>query len=355
MRSPFAFTVLFIAFLFGSLHEINAQFNPYQSRYQGWNGDQIYRSPIRKFLNFFSLNVSMGYGRTFYNVKPGVDVLETPERIILLNNYSINGNSVSYSGVSNWMNSPDSVAGTVAIGNNIGDNRVLFNDSSATGYRGSGYNIPLTLGLHVDIIKRFRVGVGAVFEWHGFKKLRPKENGYFPYQPDFNSVLLKRYFFTVGGKVYNLKGWTYYLDIQLGKVNYGKKAYDRDYVENGLYFNIGVPIEFEYSEYFFVFFRPSFDIKNYKVNMPGGGTQNLPAQIKVGQPQLTLNFGVRIKYPEIPRCPVKSCQTQLKHVHGSKEFRGQPFYKKQNPKIGELYPELQRNKGKNRRRMGGGN
>ncbi|GAA4297851.1 hypothetical protein GCM10023183_05880 [Nibribacter koreensis] len=34
-------------------------------------------------------------------------------------------------------------------------------------------------------------------------------------------------------------------------------------------------------------------------------------------------------------CPINSCQTRMVHRHGEQEFRGMPWYKKQNPRIGE--------------------
>lgn len=41
-----------------------------------------------------------------------------------------------------------------------------------------------------------------------------------------------------------------------------------------------------------------------------------------------------------PLCPISSCQVRMVHQHGgSEEFRGMPFYKKQNPKIGESLPK----------------
>ena len=42
------------------------------------------------------------------------------------------------------------------------------------------------------------------------------------------------------------------------------------------------------------------------------------------------------------RCPIESCQTKMVHTHGGQEFRGMPWYKKQNPKTGELDPVLNR-------------
>ncbi|UYZ64085.1 hypothetical protein [Hymenobacter weizhouensis] len=34
-------------------------------------------------------------------------------------------------------------------------------------------------------------------------------------------------------------------------------------------------------------------------------------------------------------CPMVSCHTRKVHLHNGVQYRGQPFYKKQNPAIGE--------------------
>ncbi|OKL41564.1 hypothetical protein [Pontibacter flavimaris] len=36
-----------------------------------------------------------------------------------------------------------------------------------------------------------------------------------------------------------------------------------------------------------------------------------------------------------PACPIGPCQVRMEHIHGDQEYRGQPIWKKQNPKIGE--------------------
>ncbi|WP_192820876.1 hypothetical protein [Rufibacter sp. LB8] len=37
----------------------------------------------------------------------------------------------------------------------------------------------------------------------------------------------------------------------------------------------------------------------------------------------------------MPKCPINACQTRKVHRHGEQQFRGMPWYKKQNPRIGE--------------------
>jgi hypothetical protein len=43
-------------------------------------------------------------------------------------------------------------------------------------------------------------------------------------------------------------------------------------------------------------------------------------------------------------CPITSCHVRMVHAHGEDEFRGQPFWKKQNPKIGEKLPKRSQEK-----------
>ncbi len=340
MRNRFYGLLCFVFLFIGNSLLFAQAFNPYQHAYQGWDGDKIKKaSPIRAFLNKFSLNVNGGYGRTFYSQTINSDVLETPEDIIILNEYTVTGNSVSYTGIINWLNAPTSTTGTADI-SPTSENRILYADSADNRYRGSGFNIPLNVSLHLDI-DRFRIGGGIMYEIHRIKQLNPKEQGSHPYVPNFGATTMFRYYLTFGAKFYHIKGWDYNVDFQIGKVKYGNQ-YEKSTFQNGVYFNLGFPLEYELSEYFFVVVRPSFDFKSYTTTL-AGGTGVSPAEgtsFQFNQPALYVNVGVRMKLPEIKRCPVKSCRTQLKHVHGSREFRGQPFYKEQNPKIGELYPEL---------------
>jgi hypothetical protein len=36
-----------------------------------------------------------------------------------------------------------------------------------------------------------------------------------------------------------------------------------------------------------------------------------------------------------PACPIGACQVRMVHPHGEQDYRGRPFWKKQNPKMGE--------------------
>lgn len=358
MRITIITLTVFLFLLLGNNASFAQAFNPYQHAYQGWDGNKIKKaSPIRAFLNKFSLNVNAGYGMTFYNQDIKSDVLEVAPiqssgdgpKIVVLSNYSVSGNSITYNGFTNWLNAPQLDSGNYVLQPD-GPANILYADSADNKFKGNGFNIPINVSLHLDI-DRFRIGGGIMYEIHRVKELRPVAQGEQPYIPNFNATTMFRYYFTAGAKVYHVKGWDYNVDLQIGKVRYGKQ-YDKTRFQNGIFFNLGLPFEYELSEYFYVVVRPSFDFKSYTTTTAGGGGAT-PAEglnFQFNQPAFYLNFGVRMKLPEIKRCPVKSCKTQLKHVHGSREFRGQPFYKEQNPKIGELYPELIQEKNRRKKK-----
>ncbi|NJN24812.1 MAG: hypothetical protein HC819_01885 [Cyclobacteriaceae bacterium] len=342
MHKYFSCVILIFVFLLEVESAFSQTFNPYQHAYQGWDGDKIKKaSPFRAFLNKFSANISIGYGRTFYTMKPQNDVLEGGASLVLLGDYTTGSDTVPGIGIINWLNSPEVVnSPSDPYATNAG--QILNADSAEIKYAGSGFNIPFRLNVQFDI-DRFRIGGGISYELHGINRLNPKGQGTQAYEPNFNTTPMFRYYFFLGGKVYHLLGWDYNVDVEIGKVKYGNQ-YNKSALSNGLYFSLGLPLEYEMSEYFWFFVRPAFEFKNYAISVNEGISAT---SFQYKQPALYVHVGVRMKIPEIKRCPVKSCRTQLKHVHGGQEFRGQPFFKEQNPKIGELYPELEMNKRKN--------
>ncbi len=276
---------------------------------------------------------SFGYGATFYKTEwPDVDILQHENKATLLESFTQNGDQIDYVGIDDWTFSPVSQAGYITANETT---RLIYGDSLTPTYKGMGKNIPFSFSLHLDI-QRFRIGAGYAFEVQGLKKLKPNTGGDFEYKPVMQSTMSRRFYVLLGGKFYHWKGWDYHAEFQIGKVTYGPR-YDKTLLSNGIYFNIGIPIEYEFSEYFWFFVRPSFEIRNYSLAMPVQYPDSgIPETYTFKQPTVYVNVGFRYKFPEIRRCPVKACHTQLKHVHGNKEFRGQPFYKEQNPGTGEL-------------------
>jgi hypothetical protein len=323
-------------------------FNPYQHNYQGWDGNRIHRSPFRAFLNKFSLSVGGGYGLSYYRHDLPGDLLTSEDSKLILGSYSVTGNEVNFTAAANWLNAPQLATGSVTL---VDSWELIPADSAMQIYRGKGHSAPLSLSLTYDFA-RFRIGGGVAWEKHWIGDLYSDQDPY-PYRADFQSTSFLRYYLTMSARLYSFLGWHYNTELQIGKVSYGD-AFDRSSIRNGAFFNLGFPIEYEFSEYMLFFVRPSFELKNYTALLPqteGGG---LPPSVFHRQNALYVQIGFRLKYPEVPRCPIASCSTQMKHVHGNAEFRGQPFRKKQNPKIGELHPRLLKYKGGNRKKISGG-
>jgi hypothetical protein len=50
-----------------------------------------------------------------------------------------------------------------------------------------------------------------------------------------------------------------------------------------------------------------------------------------------------------PACPISACQVRMVHPHGEQDYRGRPFWKKQNPKMGEKLDKVSQEKVVNRK------
>jgi hypothetical protein len=327
---------------------------------------QVRKNPLREFLNKFSFSFTAGYGRTFYKHElPGYGIINKDDSLyngLYLFSLADSLNS-PFVGFQNWLNAP--MADSVDRFENIDLNNQVLGDTARLGFRGNAPTIPLTLIVHYNFLERFRLGAGISFERHSLPTMNPfvGEEVLGQYRPNVEKSTFIRYFGVFGGKVYQRMDWSYFVDIQIGKVKMGK-AFEKESINQGIFFNIGVPIEYEFSEYFRVYLRPSYEFKNYKVLL------SETRAINHRQPALYIHFGFRYNIPELPRCPLKAknptgydypkkftnktCRTQKKHIHGDQAYRGQPFYKKQNPKIGENHPNLHKYRLFNRRKVSGG-
>ena len=226
-----------------------------------------------------------------------------------------------------------SLTGTTGYG------RTYYNpvDTSSLKFKGGG--IPVTVSLHFNFLERYRLGGGAGAEFHRLNQFDPStENGVTKQGTTFT-----RFYGMFGAQVYDYWSYSFVPEIQVGKINLGK-GFDKSIVSNTLYFNLGVSIEKNLSEYFRVILRPSYERKSYTADEISG-------PVKYKMPAVYLQLGVSINYPDVPRCPINSCRAQMKHVHFGNEYRGQALPIKQNRKYGELRPRLLKYKRKNRKKI----
>lgn len=305
-------------------------------------------SPFRKILSKIHFGFSTGYGRTFYKQDlSGFTLLQQQDStpLIFANNLDISNNNVS-TGLRYWYNDVNQ-ANDVTI--NPTNDFLVNSDTTDLVFRAPSWSIPIMATLHVEFMDRYKIGGGFMFEYHrpGAFEAKDLSGRVAPIQPNFGSAFFKKYFLILGGKVYRYYEYLLSVDAHIGAFNLSKK-FNSSLIQKGVFFNLGATVERELSEYFTAFVRPSYDFKNYTITPPESGNS-----VNTRMNAFFIGVGVTYRVPELRRCFIKTCTTQVNHQHGNKEYRSRmhPIFKKQNPHHGENFPRLFKNKKKNRKKL----
>lgn len=311
--------------------------------------DHFYADPVngglRNFLSKFHFSLSTGYGQTFYNQDlADFTVLQQPDSLPVIFNGQ-GGIPASINGYRYWFNRAEPSGSRTY---NASQDFVAAGDTSSLAFRGRGWSIPLNVSVHFEF-DRYKIGGGFMMEYHRPGEMSPNRFGdrINSYSPDFNSTFYKKYYFLFGAKVYRYKYFVLSADAHVGGFSLSRK-FDKAQISKGIYFNLGMTVERELSEYVRVFARPSYDFKSFTLNLPESNQS-----LRTGMNAMYLQFGITYRIPELKRCYIKECRTQVNHQHGNMEYRSRvhPWYKKQNPHHGENYPSLIKYKGKNKKKM----
>jgi len=298
------------------------------------------KSPFRSILKNFVFSVSTGYGNTFLSHKLdgfGIAQADGVQPVIFpadgTNRYS------------NWVNFVQSQASGAGP-----DSFVVNSDTTKLGFKGNGLNIPLKLTVHYEFLKRYRVGGGLSYEAMFMGDFNPTnyKDRIETFRPGNPEGIMKKYFGMLGVSFYRWHNLLFTGDVNVGGYSPGNN-FAKDLIKKGVYVNAGVTIEHELSEYLRLFARPSFEIKNYTLTIPGSNDRSIVHNMNA----FYLNVGLSYSIPELPRCYHPDCHAQINHPHGNKEYRSRmhAFYKKQNPHYGENYPKLIKEKRKNRKKL----
>lgn len=309
---------------------------PYSPADAGRNGEQgIKRSVIRGILNKFSITLMSGYGRTRYaHDLSGFSVLQQADNL-----YIMKGGSTSppLTGYTDWFVAPEKVNG-LSVGPN---DTYISSDTTDLRFSAGGNNIPLILAVHYNFGKfRFGAGVSAELQSIGTIKNSYGEDRLGWQSTNYKTGLATRIFALAGVRYWDYWDYSFVVDLQIGKLNLGEN-FNESLVDQGMFFNLGLPIEKNFSELFRIVLRPAVEFKSYSMRLP-----EADRTIDIKAPVFYIQAGLSLNYPKVPRCPIPSCRTQVLHVHFGKEYRGQPITKKQNPGYGENHPELLMHKGK---------
>jgi len=223
----------------------------------------------------------------------------------------------------------------------------VSSDTSKLGFKGHGLNIPLKATLHYEFLKRYRIGIGYSYElmsmgtYHSIS-YQDKISGFRPAKP---TGFMNKYFVMLGGSFYRLGDYLFTGDLNIGGYSPGTN-FNKSLIKKGIYGNIGVTVEKDFSEYLRGFIRPSFEMKGYTLSVDD-------KSIKHHLNAVYINIGVTYSLPSLPRCYNKNCHAQINHAHGDREYRSRmhKIWKWQNPNYGQNNPELIRYKGKNKRKL----
>jgi len=295
---------------------------------------------VRTIFKNFSFGLSTGYGNTFFSHElTGFGIVQPTKGQPMI----FPAGGATDPKYVNWIN--NAMTDTLAIKPGY---FLVSSDTAKLGFKGHGFNIPLKATLHYEY-DRYRVGAGYSLEYMHmgeFQSISYKNDIH-----NFNSSgpngLMKKYFGMLGVSFYRWNDILFTADANVGGYKPGKN-FNYSLIKKGVYVNVGVMIEKEFSEYLKGFIRPSFEIKNYQLNLPEVG-KVIDHSINA----FYINIGLSYKIPELAKCYNKDCRVQMNHAHGDREYRSQvhPIYKKQNPMYGENHPKLIKYKGKNKKSL----
>src|SRR5690606_17226841 len=109
---------------------------------------------------------------------------------------------------------------------------------------------------------------------------------------------------------------------------------DKDLSKEGrLMFGGGPIIEVPLNDAFQAYAAPTYEYRNYGSTTLESGIE---AENTVGT--IFINVGIRARLDNLfakhPLCPIPSCHVRKVHRHNKGVYRGQPWFKKQNPRVG---------------------
>jgi hypothetical protein len=322
----------------------------------------VEREKTHTFLSKFVFGLSMGVGNTFlshntagfgiYQLQGGAPTLfdtnpEAPYNVQIPYPYPQNmDQAIRYS---NWFN--DVIKAEDPISTSV-FNPVSFQaiTTAPHNFRGNALSIPsLKLTVHYEY-KQFRIGAGYSYELMMLGILKGTSTSYpevYTLKPASSVGLMSKYFGILGYTFYRLGDYLFTADLNVGNFSPGTN-FNSALIQKGLFYNLGLTVERDFSEYFKVFARPSVEMKSYSIALAPSNKS-----ISHTMNAIYLNVGVTYRIPELPKCYNKDCRVQINHAHGNREYRSRvhKFYQKQNPGYGENDPVLIKYKGKNKRKL----
>lgn len=221
--------------------------------------------------------------------------------------------------------------------------------------------IPVNLGVKLNLFNTLTLGAGYGREFGRMDNLR---GGDFELQFENNSYTLDKAFGSVGlvlydaGKRAKFLNWSYrrfssnniymqseknqrirqnypwrfILEAEFGNL-YLRQSFDSMAIPaSDPFYNFGLRVEKEFSEYARLFFKTGVEFRNYNLT-----TENPLEFQNIKQNLYFAQVGISMSLPGTKRCKVPGCGVVMRHVHDGVEYRGSSIFNFQNRKVGQWY------------------
>jgi len=295
---------------------------------------------IRGMFKNFRFSGSTGIGKTYFrHTLDGFGIYQSATS----GPYIFAGNTTPSSGHSQWIdtNIPTAI-------NVVGGDFMVTSDTAKIGFKSKSYTFPFKFSVHYEF-KNLRIGGGVAKDFIFIKSFSPisYSSQIRNIKTTSGTVSTTQYFGQMGYSFFRIDKYLFTGDVQFGTNKFGKN-FDRTVIKPSAFVNLGVTAEYELSEYFKVFIRPNFEMKNYVLSLP---ESNLTIKHKANS--LIWSIGFTYSIAGLPRCRIKECRIQINHAHGNRESRSRvhPIWKKQNPGYGENDPKLIKYKWRNLKKI----
>jgi hypothetical protein len=253
------------------------------------------------FWENWTLGLRAGAGPTWYTNKLAHCIVKERDGAFFLQTEQGDQDKKSYK--INWFGAGYTAHGDPLAGSQgaLGIGQVKTDDKIV--FKGTGWNIPITLFTHYTFFNRFRLGAGCTLEVNHLKELIPK--GDTSYLQPFKIPLDYQWFYNIGWfgllgfKVIHEPHQDIVVDLQLGR-NYNTGATLKNifgktgHFYDGWLLGVGVAYERKLSDHFRLLTRVSGDYKIHDDTPSGIG--NSRASIKLNQLVLHLDLGIQVSF-----------------------------------------------------------
>ncbi|MCH7408363.1 hypothetical protein MM239_03060 [Belliella sp. DSM 111904] len=236
---------------------------------------------------------------------------------------------------------------------------ITLNDT--INFTGSGFGVPINLGVRLNLFDIFVLGGGYGRE---VGQQSVMAGGDYDFSFDQQAYTYDKIYGTFGLVLYDAKRrisflkwkykkyatqntymqseknqrmrqnypWRFVLEGEYGQLYPRTLPDQRLIVNNDPYYGIALRIEREFSEYARLFVKGGAEFRNASY---AGIDMEEFQQIK--QQLFGLQVGMSISLPGTKRCKVQGCGVVMKHLHDGVEYRGSSIWNLQNRKVGQWY------------------